>query len=299
MKKTKFLTLLASIATLGFFTTSCSKDDAPTISLLTVNATEVTTTGQNIAATSGVAFPLKWAVSEGSKKLTKLVVRKGTADIATFTNADSIASGTYSATITTAGTYEFAVIVTDKGDNQATSTFNVVVTDAIGSYTTVLLNNQSSTTQSFYNLAGNVVYSTLADAKANSAKVDFIHIIRNSAKGGRLLVAPSDPNATDIYAADASNSSNISTWSTRNATTLAKVSVSDWTNLTVAQITTATTSITATSVSAIVAGDYIAFVTAAGTKGIAKVTAVSGNVAFDATATDNSGSITLDVKYIK
>ena len=277
MKKPKFLTLLASIATLGFFTTSCSKDDAPTISLLTVNGTEVTTTGQNIAATSGVAFPIKWAVTEGSKKLTKLVIRKGTADIATFTNADSIANGTYSATITTAGTYEFAVIVTDKGDNQSTSTFNVVVASGAtaNKYSAITLGAQTATPGSYFDFAtGKVLGQTAAEAAGATVSYSFAGI---GATPAATLIAPSARLANGLTKTSVGAEN---CYFQKNTTI-------DFSTATATEIAALTVSTLSPKFISVTTGDVVEFLTATGTKGLIHVTAVTNGV---------DGTITFDVK---
>jgi hypothetical protein len=209
----------------------------------------------------------------------------------------------------TNGTVTLKFSVEDKNGKMASRTFAITVVsgDPINEYTTVLLNNSFSATQSsFYNAKTNVVYNSLADAKTNSANVDFIHILRNVAGGGRQITAPNSANATAIYGADLTNANNITTWGTRNAT---KFLSKTWTEAQFNGVTTgaalgtqagAASTMTEESITALSVGSGFSFVMSNGKRGIARVTAVTGNADFIATpGTDNSGSVTLTVKTEK
>ena len=114
------------------------------------------------------------------------------------------------------------------------------------------------------------VYS-IADAKTNSAKIDFIY--SDGATYPYMISAP-DFSAIQSYPTGSPNA--ISSWTTKNATKLAKLSV------TVTQfdacdndelITTAVTdaAVTADHVDNLAANDVVGFITAGGKRGLIKV----------------------------
>ena len=178
--------------------------------------------------------------------------------------------------------------VTDNNGEKASTTI-VITTEAatggpINTFTMKILGSyQSSTGSSFASIDGSVY--TLAEAKANANKVDFLYWW--GATTAATIGAPDDPNAALVY----SNPTNgIPTWSILNATRFQA------TTLTTAQfdaivddteIVNAAMGSSNSRIEALAEGSVIAFMTVSGKYGLIKVIDI---------VTLADGQITLDVK---
>jgi len=295
MKKTNLLVLIATIATLGFFSTSCKKDaTGPRISILTVNGTEITkSTGDTVKVTLDSTVTIKWSVTAGTKAPTSLVITQNAITVKTQTNADSIASGKYSTTLSTAGNVLFSVSVTDKNDSVIQKTFVVKVAApaaAIKTYSATLLYAPlasgaqkcalATSTGSTYNQA---------DAKANASTIDILYFYGSSAT--YALGCPADA-LTTAY-------NDLSTWSVQNTTTFVTTSANFASITTSADILAAYNNGTyanngtgankAARIYNLSTNQVVGFKTAAGKYGILQVT--------NETGTDGTGAyIQIDVK---
>jgi len=296
--------------------TSCGGSDeetpAPTITISTNSLGSDQTKGTSVSGDT-VDFSLAVAASEEIKSLTiTKSVGASETTLPTYPKTSGFTSKTAHVWVAsykvaeTSGTVTLKFSVEDKKGKIASKSFVITVssTDPINMYTTVLLNNSFSATQSsFFNARTGAVYSSLADAKTNSGTVDFIHLLRNSASGGRQIAAPNSANAAAIYGADLTNTNNITSWGTRNPTKFKSVT---WTDAQFAGVTTgaglgtaagAASDMTADFIGSLSVGSGFSFVLANGKRGIARVTAVTGNADYiSSPGADNSGSVTLTVK---
>jgi len=285
MRKINFLVLIAFIASVGFIATSCSKGEAPV----------VTTAGSDTVVNVGDSIAIVVSVS-GDNKLTDVAITGTDGASVKFDGvSDKTFTGTKSFLASTAGTVTYTITATDKKDQITSATVAVTVKAGVTSYTAVLLNNNWSTTQSgFYSVTNNKVYQSLSEAKTNATNVDFIHVLRAQAKGGRIIAAPIDTNANQ-YNADLTNADRIGQWTVRNTTNFKKVTVTDWSTVAKKDITTLVTGLTATAATSLVKDDVYAFQTQSGKKGLFKVTSVSGSDYYQSGG-NNVGSITIEVK---
>jgi len=158
--------------------------------------------------------------------------------------------------------------------------------------TTVVLNTQLAMPQSsFYSVDSGLVFQMLAAAKSDCKMVDFVHCFRAN-EGNRIICAPSDSNATIIWA-DTSIAANMSTWAYRNTTKFRGPLTITWNAVDSTAILNQTSSLKTYKTSAfnLMIGDVYAFVTTNGTRGLFKVT--------DTTSANNVGvSIGIQVKKV-
>jgi hypothetical protein len=147
----------------------------------------------------------------------------------------------------------------------------------------ILGSYQSTTGSSFASIDGSVY--TLAEAKANSAKVDFLYWW--GATTSATIGAPDDDNAAVVY----NNPTNgIPTWATKNPTrfTTTTASAADFDSyVDDTEIIAAATGADETRIGSLTVGDVIAFMTASGKYGMIKVTDIAAGA---------DGQITIDVK---
>lgn len=277
--------------------TSCKKDEttpAPEISV-TNNKTAYA-----ITATADTTITFNVTVSaEG--KIDQFTIKKTVGSTTTSYGSPTGFSGqtsytyNFQETFHPADTYpiSFAFKVVDKDGQEASITVTISKLQgstgtpfgAFNTYSTVLMGGQNNaTTGSFYASVGNHVY-TLSQAAANSAAVDFAYYY-----GLSNLATLSAPAATEITTV--ANFSTIANWATRNATKFIKnPSGIDFANLSATTNIANLTFGTDLKANQLNVNDVVAFQTAAGKIGFAKVTAIT-----QINGTNSEGTITLDVK---
>jgi hypothetical protein len=154
----------------------------------------------------------------------------------------------------------------------------------INSFTMKILGSYQSTTGSSFASIDGSVY-TLAEAKANSAKVDFLYWW--GATTNATIGAPDDVNAANVY----NNPTNgIPTWTTKNPTRFITTtsSAADFDSyVDDTEIIAAATGADQTRIGTLAVDDVIAFMTASGKYGMIKVTDIVSGA---------DGQITIDVK---
>jgi len=147
-------------------------------------------------------------------------------------------------------------------------------------FTAVIMGAQSSSKGSCLDVNTGIVYKISGDeAKTNAALIDILYYYGQANLA--TLVAPND-GTVDGTSGDFTWTSS---WTTKNATKFAE-STLDYGTVTAAQVN-AITGLTATKVTNLTVGKTVAFVTAAGKKGVLNVTALT---------TGAAGEITVAVK---
>jgi predicted heme/steroid binding protein len=294
MRKINFLLVSLLVVASGFFA-SCEKDDegGSSIDFFGGNYIDADAT---VEAGSTLAFKFT-ATSETSMELLEVeMTGYGVVFDEEIPNASN-KSYTKEVTLTApanAGTYTYEFQIWDNADGDAnlivSKSITITVTAAGGALTTytdkILGAQTSSNGSSFLSVDGTVLQ--IADAKANSNKVDFMYYY----SGGDLstIVAPSDASAATQF----NNATNgVATWSVKNATKLKKLTGVTFESITNASAIEDVSSTGSTKVTSLAVGDVVAFKTAstsakASKKGVFKVTAIS--------AATTAGSITIQVK---
>ncbi|HPT03091.1 MAG TPA: hypothetical protein PLJ84_10880 [Bacteroidales bacterium] len=296
MKKTFFI--FTSLLLSGvLFLSSCTKDSSdpepqyPTIQF--VGGAGYTST--NVTVTAG--SPLKFGINAFSNtstntKLVKFTITRVFNNVPSVVLDSTINTNTYSVTLNTSastatGSENIIFKITDKDNNSAS--VNVVITTTpgagpINTWTQKIIGAQANITgSSFASINGNV-YS-LADAKNNSAKIDWVYFY--GATNLSTLACPADPDAQSVY----NNTTNgIQTWTTKNLTLFKKVTSNIvWSDITDDSVivTETASGVDKTKMSQLATGDILSFIAATGKKGLIKV---------DAITTGNDGMITISVK---
>lgn len=306
MKKLNSLLMLAAVAGALTFT-SCQKDEVTTTGTVTYSTP---TDGKATVPTDTVILvKLTVSAAEDLKSVSAKVAYDGavgtTLDLSadTKTTDSTLASGTGKTfewttgilTRSVAGKEVYTYTFKDKSGNttEATITLTVnskVVVDKVVTYSAKLLGGQSNATQgSFFNSSEGLVYNQ-ANAKTNSGKVDILYFY--GATNMATIASPDDADAATIYN---NSSTGIQTWTTKNATKFkaTTVTATEFDGITAkddSKIVAAAAGAADTKSNKLASGSVFAFVTAAGKKGLIKVTAVSGT---------QDGSITIDVKVQK
>jgi hypothetical protein len=172
-------------------------------------------------------------------------------------------------------------------EEEVTPTLPTEPTETIRTQTTKLLAGQSNNDAgSFYATAGTGTIYKQADAKANSAAVDFLYYY--GANNQATIAAPNDTDAATVYS---NATTGLQTWATRNATKFkaTTLTAADFNNATPATINTAAEGANLAMAKTLAAGNTYAFITAGGKKGLINVANITGTQA---------GSITINVKII-
>lgn len=294
MKKINVSMLAVLVLFAGFFG-SCKKDQTNDASISLAGDTGYTATDATL--TAGSTFKVKWTATS-TIDMKYVSITKDDAILASWNNIEipSASSTTYinEATLTvpvSGGPYTYAIIVYDK-NNAELARKEIVITvgsagNALTSYTDKILGAQTSSNgSSFLSVDGTVLQ--IADAKANSNKVDFMYYYSSGDQSA--IVAPSDASAATQF-----NNANtgVATWSVKNATKLKKLTGVTFENITNSSAIDDVSSTGSTKVSALAVGDVVAFMTAstsakASKKGVFKVTNIS--------AATTAGSVTIQVK---
>jgi hypothetical protein len=280
MKKTNLLVLVASIVTLGFLSTSCSKDaTAPTITTLNVGTTLITAASDTVVVTPGADVVISWTITAGSKALTSIDVREDVTDIYTTTNSDTLKTGVGAIIVTAPSTTtKYAVIVTDKGGLTAQTNFvlKVVAAATPNKYSNITLGAQNNSGASYFDfVTGSVIGQAAASTSGTSVSYSFAGIGTTTAVA--TLIAPAVRIAQGLSKTSVGKED---CYFLKN-TTIA------FGTATAAQITALTVSTSSPESITVSQGDVVEFLTAKGTKGLIHVTSVTNGL---------DGSITFDVK---
>jgi len=281
------LSLVAIAGTLVM--NSCSKDN-PTPSALGVEFVNAPTTftAPKYEVTVRFTAPNKIDKLELSVIETKKDGNTVTTPITGFPKTSGFSSDTehsvlitYTPDVTTVASFVITGTVTDKkGANANNSITKITIGGAAGdisTYTAVLLGDQTSTTPSFFASSTGTTY-TQADAKANSASIDFAFGTGAAAGNEFFIGSPIDISVAAIYN---NPTTGVQTWATKNATTfkISALTATDFDAVTKDDIAakfdagTAAPDGSRVKAAATTVGSVFGFQTAAGKKGLAKVTA--------------------------
>jgi hypothetical protein len=282
----------ALITSLGFLT-SCGETETvnPAPSIVLDNTAPFIAANTEVTAGDSVKFKV---VVTGNKinKFDATVSYDGGTPANLFTDANAGDKASYTKELAfkvrgVAGTETYTFTATDK--NGEVTTKDIVITvkaaQTIRTQTAKLLGGQDNTTAgSFYATEGDGTVYMQADAKSNSAKVDFLYFY--GATNQATIASPKDAGAQDIYD---NSTSGIQTWSTTNDTKFKETTLTatDFNNATYASINTAAEGASATKSNLLVNGKVFAFVTAGGKRGLILVNTISGT---------QTGSIDITVK---
>ena len=301
MKKMKIFALMLFAGATIF--TSCKKDETPMadptitfqggVTSIVFPTTSAIDVNVNFAAEGKIESVtlLSPSLTTNGNTTTTITDKMGTAH---NTNSKGETSTTYLFQVPTADltaalgyhtsglTYTFTI--TDQEGMSTTANFTVTTVatgNPINTYTAVIMGNQSSSNGSFYATTTNQTY-LLSAAATNSSIIDFCHFY--GATNAATLAAPNDADAQTIF-------SSISGWATKNATKFTKQ-----TSITTAAFDAMTddlgfASLTSTDSKAntLAVGSIVSFQTAAGKKGLIKVTGLTGS-------SSTAGDITVVVK---
>ena len=290
MKKLNLLFALLLMASLPFFT-SCGKDEkAATPPTIMLNAAPGYTS-TDVTVPAGTALKVGVISKSSGAKLTKLSV------IATLNGTPStiydttFSTDTYNSTYnfkaaSIVGTVKFTFKISAADGESAEASISITTTaGSIKTYSQKVLGSYDATIGSSFASADGVVYS-LADAKANAAKIDWMYYYGSSSSA--TLVAPIDATASTVFG----GSNGPANWSVKNDTKLAKVTLPSgvtWDNISTDAeiIPLASTGLSETKASTLTVGQIVAFKTITGKMGLIKVEAITGT---------SAGSITYSVK---
>jgi hypothetical protein len=301
MKKLNYLIGFSAIG-LALFLASCSDttNPAPTITFnntgdtisLAAGLTATTITGK-VVAEAKLKSATFFKVTDLSETQIGAVITDFESGI--FSTTDDI-NYTFSEDVTdlTNGV-KIKLSVTDK-DDQATSKSIVIKIESssggggnpITTYTDKELCGQgNSACGSSFASSDGTVY-TIANAKANSAKIDWMYFYGTS--NHATIAAPNDADAATVFN-DATNG--LATWTTRNATVFKSVSLGTtaWDDITDdTKIVELATGLSASKINSLAVDNVIAFQTAstssnASKKGLIKILTISGTSGTDRTIT--------------
>lgn len=273
------------MATVPFFT-SCGTDDGTTDVKPTINFTGGNGfTSSDVTLQAGDAMKVGISAFSNTSSKTKLktfkVVR--TFNNNAFTALDSTLNTTDAFNITlesfaypAAGVEKWTFTITDKDGAFAEISFNVTTTAGgpIKSYSQKILGSyDNSAYGSSFASADGTVFS-LADAKANAAKIDWMYYY--GATAFATLAAPSDATASSVF----SGTNGPANWSVRNATKLGKVSLPTgltWDAITTdAEIVMLASDVADTKATALTVSQIVAFKTVTDKLGLIKIEAITG-----------------------
>jgi hypothetical protein len=299
MKKFVFFFALLISAGLSIMT-SCSDNNDTTPADITPAMNFIGGTGYisaNATLTAGAEFKVginSFANTTSNAKLVKFtitrvvnnnpfVVLDSTINVSNFsieilTNAQPTATSEtwyYKITDKDNQTKQLSLTITTVSSAGPINTFSMKI---LGSY-------QNATGSSFASIDGTIY--TLADAKANAAKIDWLYYYGASAANHATIASPKDTTAETVYD-DAVNG--LKHWSVRNNTLFKKVTdVIDWNSITNDEIIVAQTAsgVTNTMINQLAINEILSFITVTGKKGMIKVENIEGTTA---------GTITISVK---
>jgi len=255
-------------------------------------------TAADVTVPVGTDIKVGVTAQQGDAKLVNLKITATANNIPTTLLDSTFSNDTFNKdyTITApsvVGTVRISLVMTDKDGLTDEAAFNLTTTAIAGgeikAYTAKILGSyDNSAYGSSFASADGTVY-TLAEAKANAAKIDWMYYYGATNKA--TLAAPSDASVTEVFT---SATNGPATWSVRNATKLSKVTLPGgvtWDGITDdTQIKTLATGLTTTKATTLAVGDIVAFETVLGKKGLIKVENI---------ATGAAGTITYSVKVQK
>jgi hypothetical protein len=296
MRKIKLLAGLVLLTSIGFFT-SCSKDStedlSPSISF--IGGTGFT--DGDVSLDAGELFKVgitAAANATSGKNLVKFKVVRTFDNIPVTVLDSTINTDNFSVQFTTTavpevGQERWTFTITDK-DGELNELSFIVTTAAtageINSYDDIILGSYDNATygSSFASSTGTVY--KIADAKLNSAKVDWVYFygVTNLA----TLAAPDNADAATIF----TGANGLTNWATRNATRFSKVtSAIVWDNITNdSEITAVAGGASESKESQLQTGNILAFKTTSGKMGLIKIGVITSGAA---------GSIGYSVKVQK
>ncbi len=294
MKKLAYLFAFLMVSGF-FFMTSCADDEEgdvkPTINFKggVGYVSEDVTLDTDANLTIGITAASN---SSSGAKLSLLELTRVYNNATWFTWDTAIDVAYYSIDITLTslnveGTEKIAFKVTDKDGQTNEISVNITTENAAGPITAfdqkILGSYQSTTGSSFASVDGSI-YS-LAEAKANQAKVDWMYFY--GASDLATLAAPDDAHAALVFN---SATNGLQTWTTKNTTRFRKVTtVIDWNAITDDSIimTEAATEPDQSRMATLASSDVLLFKTVTGLYGMIKV----NNIAVGA-----DGTIDISVK---
>ncbi len=276
MKKLSYLLGLMLIT--GMIFTSCSKDEDEPLppSLQFKGGTGYTSQDVTINENNTIKVGIIGLSNTTSgKNLTRFTLTLTTNNVPDVLVDSSINIATFDAdyviTFPNEGEYRLAAKIYDKDGQTAEAAFNVTVNPVAGiiDYTDKILGSYNSNTGSSFASADGTVY-TLADAKANSEKIDWLYFY--GATNHATIAAPDDDVAATVF----TGADGLDSWATKNNTRFAQ---SLLTGDQFDQITTKSQLITAAQganptesrLSDLNVGDVLAFLTAGGNYGLIRV----------------------------
>jgi hypothetical protein len=299
MKKLSFLFAIVLMASMPFLT-SCGTDDGTTEVKPTINFTGgAGFTSSDVTLQAGDPIKVGISAFSNTSSKTKLKTLKvvRTFNNTPFTALDSTLNSTDAFNITlesfaypAAGVEKWTFTITDKDGEFSEISFNITTTAGgpINEYSQKILGSyDNSAYGSSFASADGTVYS-LADAKANAAKIDWMYYY--GATAFATFSAPSDASASSVF----SGTNGPANWSVRNDTKLGKVTLPTgltWASITTdAEIVILASEASDSKVTALTVGQIVAFKTVTGKLGLIKVEAITGT---------GAGTITYSVKVQK
>jgi hypothetical protein len=297
MKKV-FSILSVVLFTGALFFSSCSKSDDTTPTPTPPSINFVAKTGfitGNVTLTVGETFKVSLAAFPNAGTSSKLNNFKVTrvfqnSPTVVFDTTFSLTSMNIDLTASAnpaVGQEKWYYRITDKDGQYAEVSLTITTESASGpidSFSMKILGAQDAATGSSFASIDGSVYS-LAEAKANQAKVDWMYYY--GATDLAALAAPDDAHAALIF----TNATNgLQTWTTKNATRFKAVTDAiTWNAITddAVIVQQTATGVTESRITDLATGDYLAFTTASGKKGLIKVESIT---------TGATGSITISVK---
>jgi hypothetical protein len=287
MKKLTYLFGLGILAASLFI--SCSPDEDALPPSLNI------TSDNPVVAVPNSVITIAWRADAGDAKLATFTIKEGNVAILDEDNIDwnnfEIASadnesyvGSANVRVGTAAT-EFSLIVTDKDGKEASATVTVTIDNTAGdpiyTYSARLMGAQSNLTLGSYLNANSGEVLKQAAAEASSASIDVVYYYGSANLA--TLTAPDDVTVNG----GAENLSLCSGFSVKNATRFATTSLTPSDFDAVEDDAAFTETVSSSKLTQLAVSDVIAFETAAGKKGLIRVSALTAG---------NTESITIDVK---
>jgi hypothetical protein len=300
MKIRIFLFLSMMIAGMAFIS-SCSTSDTvdpvdvkPTINF--IGGTGFISANATVPAGSAIKMGINaFANSTSIAKLVNLTITRVFNNTPVIVLDSTINVSSYSYTFTSearseVGPETWYFKVTDK-DNQTNQVSLIITTESaagpINTFSMKILGSYNSATGSSFASIDGTVY-TLANAKANSAKIDWLYYYGEGTVSNHATIAsPKDSLAGTVFN---EGPNNLASWSVHNNTLFKKVTDPIvWASITDDEEIVAQTAsgVTNTYIPQLVSNDVLAFITVSGKKGLIKVESISGT---------GAGTMTISVK---
>lgn len=277
---------LGVIASLGTLT-SCKKDEvaiaSPTVTFL--NGVKDYTAKVSDTAYTFVA-DVEAAGEISSIKIFEVATDGGENQKESITKFDSDTKHSVKYTVQLANlvsSKKFKITVTDKKDVTTSAVFTITPftkpAGAISEYKATLLGSQYAKEGSFFSTTNGSVY-TVANSAASSSLIDLIYyysgdgtVGQSTSGNGATIGGADDTNILGVY-------NGISSWSTKNKTrfTGSTLSATEFDALTDDSKIAVISDFTETKKIGLAEGNIIAFKTAAGKKGLVKITKLTKGI---------------------